>query len=375
MALRNSETAFGWMAKGFHWLTALAIAAMFVIAWRMDALPIGLAKLQAYGWHKSIGLTILVVTALRLLWRLVNPQPPFLGNSRWQGRASTAAHWLLYACLIALPVLGWLMSAAANTPVNLFGLVVLPNPIAPDRELAHLFEEAHETLAYGLLGLVALHAAAALKHHLVDRDATLRRMLTLLPLFVLIGAATAGAAPSEEMPPWRADPAKSRIAFTFTQLGAPIEGVFESYDVDIQFNPEGPAGEVRVVIDTDSIDTGDDDRDDQARGDDFFAVAYFPQAVFEAHEIRRVASGYEAVGALTLKGSTKSIVLPFTLEIDGGTARAEGMLVVNRQDFAIGTGEWATNLAVGDEVTIAISVTATRTYEPVVAGEAAVQKP
>lgn len=360
MTLRNTEDRFGWAAKGFHWLTAAALVAMFAIAWRMDALPVGLAKLQAYGWHKSIGLTILAVTLLRLLWRLGNPQPRFLGNSGWQRRASTAAHWLLYACLIALPLLGWLMSAAANTPVNLFGLLVLPNPIAPDRELAHLFEVAHETLAYGLLALVALHAAAALKHHVLDRDATLRRMLTGAVVLLLVGGGAARAAPAEDLPPWHADPARSKIAFTFTQLGAPVEGVFRDYDVDIQFDPDGPAGEVRVVIDTASLDTGDEDRDAQARAAEFFAVEAFPKAVFEAREIHGWSEQYQAVGVLTLKGRTRPLTLPFTLTIDGATAHAEGALVVSRHDFAIGTGEWATNLAVGDEVTIAISVTATR---------------
>lgn len=360
MALHNTENRFGWAAKGFHWLTAATIVAMFAIAWRMTALPVGLAKLQAYGWHKSLGLAILAVTVLRLLWRLANPQPRFLGSGNWQRRASTVAHWLLYACLIAMPVLGWLMSAAANTPVNLFELVVLPNPIAPDRDLAHLFEEAHGTLAYGLLALVALHGAAALKHHFRDGDATLRRMLAIAVLLILVDAGSAGAVPAEQPAPWHADPSRSRIAFTFTQLGTPIEGVFRDYAVDIQFNPDGPAGEVRVVIDTASLDTGDDDRDEQARAAEFFAVDSFPEAVFEAREIHGWSQQYRAVGALTLKGHTKPITLPFTLTIDGRTAHAEGSLVVSRQDFAIGTGEWATNMAVGDEVTIAISVTATR---------------
>lgn len=361
MALRNSEERFGWVAMGLHWLTAAAVAAMFVIAWRMDALPIGLAKLQAYGWHKSIGLTILAVTVLRLLWRLGNPQPPYLGESGWQRRSSNAAHWLLYAGLIALPLLGWLFSAAANTPVNLYGLVVLPNPIGADKALAEILGEAHGILAYALLALVALHVAAALKHHFADRDATLRRMLPLLALGLI---ALSGPVSAAGALPWHADPAKSRIAFTFTQLGSPIEGVFKDYDIDIQFDPFAPAGEVRVEIATGSIDTGDDDRDEQARGDDFFAVDSFPMAVFEAKSIQGGGDRFEALGQLTIKGRTRPITLPFSVQIEGDTAEAHGDLVVNRQDFAIGTGEWATNLAVGDDVTIAISVVATRAKWP-----------
>lgn len=364
MRLRNSDQAFGWVAKGFHWLTAAAIAAMFAIAWYMDALPLGLAKLQAYGWHKSLGLTILLATALRLIWRMVNPQPPYLGASVWQRRASAAAHGLLYTSLIALPILGWLMSSAANTPVNLFGLVVLPDLIAPDRGFADLFELMHETLAYTLLALVALHIAAALKHHLVDRDATLRRMLPAALLLAVAVAAVGGgrSALAADPPSWETDPAASRLSFTFTQLGSPIEGEFRDFAIDIRFDPAGPAGAVRVEIDTASIDTGDDDRDAEARGAAFFHVDAHPEAVFEAASFRSKgdAGAYEALGTLTMKGRTLEVVLPFTLEIGGATARAEGTLTVNRQDFAIGTGEWATNQAVGDDVTIAISVTATR---------------
>ena len=177
MALRNSVESFGWLAKLLHWATAVAILAMFLIAWWMDALPIGLQKLQAYGWHKSLGMTILAVTLVRLAWRLLNPRPRFLGRVAWQARASEIAHWGLYACLIAMPLIGWTMSAAANTPVNVFGLVVLPNPVAPDKALAEVLEAVHEAVAILLLVLVAAHVAAAIKHHFVDRDATLRRML------------------------------------------------------------------------------------------------------------------------------------------------------------------------------------------------------
>lgn len=177
MSACNTSDRFGWIAKGLHWLTALAIAAMFAIALWMDALPIGLQKLEAYGWHKSLGITILAVTVARLIWRLANPQPRFLGQVSWQRRASIVTHWALYALLLGMPMVGWLMSSAANTPVNVFGVFLLPNLVAPDRELAELFEDVHEAGAVLLLVLLAVHVAAAIKHHAVDKDATLRRML------------------------------------------------------------------------------------------------------------------------------------------------------------------------------------------------------
>lgn len=356
MTLRNTESGFGWAAKGLHWLTALAIAAMFAIAWWMDELPIGLAKLQAYGWHKSLGMTILAVTVLRLVWRLANPQPKFLGPAGWQRLASQAAHGALYACLIAMPILGWLMSAAANTPVNVFGLVVLPNPIGADKALAELLAEAHETVGTVLLVLIGLHAAAALKHHLVDRDATLRRMLPVLVLMAMLFPFAASA----EAPAWRLDPERSRITFTFTQLGSPIEGAFRAFEADIRFDPTVPTGTIAVTIDTASLDTGDDNRDTEAWGPAFFAVSDHPQATFRSETVTGTNGSFAAVGTLSLKGVTKPLTLPFTLEVDGARARAAGSVTVNRQDFAIGTGEWLSNGAIGDAVVITIDVTATR---------------
>jgi cytochrome b561 len=127
--------------------------------------------------HKSFGITILALAAVRLAWRWIDRPPPPPPMPRWQEIAARLNHWALYALLFALPLTGWLMSSAANRPVSWFGLAQLPDFVAPDAGLKEVFEEAHELLVNVLFVLVALHVAATLKHQFVDRDGLLSRML------------------------------------------------------------------------------------------------------------------------------------------------------------------------------------------------------
>lgn len=179
MAIRDTEASFGAVTKLLHWVTFLAVAGTVVVAWTMQAMPLGVAKLQAYGLHKSIGVTLLAVTLARVGWRWANPRPMPLGGPPWQNRLARVVHAGLYLCLLALPVLGLLHSAAANTPVQVFGLFVLPAPIAPERGLVEPLRQAHQAVAWLLLALVGLHVLGALKRQLLDRDGTLLRMLPL----------------------------------------------------------------------------------------------------------------------------------------------------------------------------------------------------
>lgn len=173
----NSADVYGWLAKAFHWLTALAIVGMFPFAWWMTELKLGPQMFEMYGLHKSVGILIFALTVLRLGWRFVNPKPRFLGGPSWQRWVSDSVHYGLYGCLIALPVIGLLHSNAANFPVSVFGLVTMPQLIEANRALVEPLQEAHEIAGIVLLVLFGLHVAGALKHHLFDRDPTLRRML------------------------------------------------------------------------------------------------------------------------------------------------------------------------------------------------------
>jgi cytochrome b561 len=178
MQLKNDESRYGVVAQFFHWAVVLLIIVQYVLANRSDALPLGPAKIAMLARHKSVGITILALVLLRLVWRWMNTVPSEPTDiPQWQRIAGRVSHVALYVLLLATPMLGWLMSSARNFPVSWFGLVTLPDFIAPNRPAYDFLHEAHEFMALTLLGLALLHIAAALKHHFVDRDNVLRRML------------------------------------------------------------------------------------------------------------------------------------------------------------------------------------------------------
>ena len=143
-----------------------------------DGLTRSPQQLKYYSWHKSIGVTVLLLALARLAWRLMHPAPvPLAIMPVWQQRAATAVHALLYVLLLAIPLTGWLYSSAAGAQTAYLGLVQLPDLLARDKALAAQLKLVHVTLNYTTLALVVMHAAAALKHHVVDRDDVLRRML------------------------------------------------------------------------------------------------------------------------------------------------------------------------------------------------------
>ena len=168
MHLKNTLTRYGAVAQLFHWAIVALVITQFVLARRAEGLS-PVAKIGVLATHKSVGITILGLALLRLTWRLFNPV--------WQDRAAHVSHFLLYALLFITPVLGWLMSSARNFSVSWFGLVQLPDFIAPNRATYETLHEAHEIMAYSLAGIAIVHAAAALKHHFFDRNDVLRRML------------------------------------------------------------------------------------------------------------------------------------------------------------------------------------------------------
>lgn len=176
--MKNDRSRYGAVAQAFHWIIVALVIIQFVLAIQAHDLPQGVAKLVVLARHKSVGITILALAVLRLLWRLFNPVPPYPATMpRWQQLAARTSHFLLYALLLVIPVLGWLMSSARNFPVSWFGIVTLPDLIRPSEKAFHFLHEAHEALAKTLFVLALIHAAAALKHHFIDKDDVLRRML------------------------------------------------------------------------------------------------------------------------------------------------------------------------------------------------------
>ena len=163
-----------------HWLTAALIVVSVGLGLYMVGLRLSPLKLRLYSWHKWVGVTIFLLVAARLIWRVTHTPPPPPAGPKWQQTAAALNHWLLYALLVCIPISGWLMSSAYGVPVVYFGVIRLPDLVAKHKELGDALKQLHEVLAFSMLALVTLHVIAAVKHHMVDRDDVLHRMLPLV---------------------------------------------------------------------------------------------------------------------------------------------------------------------------------------------------
>lgn len=163
-------------AIALHWLLALALLGSFCVGLYMTGLPLSPQRLKLYNWHKWAGVTILVLSALRLAWRLTHRPPADVPMPAWQQRAAHWAHRALYVLFFAVPLAGWAYSSAAGFPVVLFGVLPLPDFVPADKELAEAIKPLHAVLAWTLALAALAHVAAALKHHFVDQDGLLARM-------------------------------------------------------------------------------------------------------------------------------------------------------------------------------------------------------
>ena len=178
MPLKNTQDQWGSVSKALHWLVVVLILAMAWLGLTMGDLPNGADKIATYALHKSIGITILALVAIRIAWRLYAGAPdPIPGSPRWQERIASLTHLALYGLLLAMPLSGWVLNSASGFPLQWFGLFNLPAITGKDHELHELAEDIHEWLFWAMATLVVLHASAAFYHHLFQRDATLARML------------------------------------------------------------------------------------------------------------------------------------------------------------------------------------------------------
>jgi cytochrome b561 len=166
-------------AIALHWLTAALILANLALGLSMVQLPISPRKLHWYVWHKSIGITVFLLTSLRVGWRVLRPHPPPVPMPRWQRRAAAVSHAMLYVLLFSIPVSGWLYSSATGVQVLYLGVLPLPDLVGKDKALGDALRLVHITLNSLLFAVVCVHVAAALRHHYVDHDAALARMLPL----------------------------------------------------------------------------------------------------------------------------------------------------------------------------------------------------
>jgi cytochrome b561 len=176
MADMTAATRYTGTAIALHWLLAVAIVGNFALGIYMHELPISPRRLVLFNWHKWAGLTILALSALRLLWRLAHAPPPDVPMPAWQRRAAHVMHQALYALFFAVPLAGWAYSSAAGFPVVLFGVLPLPDWVPVSEAAAAVFKGVHKACAIALGLLVIVHVGAALKHQLLDRDGLLQRM-------------------------------------------------------------------------------------------------------------------------------------------------------------------------------------------------------
>lgn len=182
-----------------------------------------------------------------------------------------------------------------------------------------------------------------------------------LPFAALLLVLFAVPASAQQAPVWIADPDESRVGFIAIQSGSDVEGRFNDWTADIAFDPETATGRVEIVIQTASVDSGARDRDDSVKGDGLLHVEAFPEARFLAERFEATGEGsFEAHGDLTLRDTTRSVVLPFTLAVTGETAQAAGELTVDRLDYGVGQGLWADTSMIPAEVRIFFEILATR---------------
>ena len=178
MTLRNSPERWGPVSQSLHWLIVLLIVVMAYLGLTMVDLPTTPHKITVYMLHKSIGITLLALVALRLAWRLYAGKPRTLaGIPTWQSRIASVTHAALYVLLFAVPISGWVLNSSTGFPLRWFNVANLPSLAHKSESLHAVVRPLHEWLFWMLIVLALVHAAAAIYHHLFQRDETLARML------------------------------------------------------------------------------------------------------------------------------------------------------------------------------------------------------
>lgn len=177
----NANNRYNTLSIILHWILALALFAIFCFGVYMADLPFSPSRLKLFNWHKWAGISILALSAFRLLWRVTHPAPPLpapieAAMPTWQITIHHATHFGLYALFFIVPLIGWAYTSAEGFPVVLFGQFPLPDFVGVDKALAAMIKPWHKFSAFALAILVVLHVAAALKHQLIDRDGLLKRM-------------------------------------------------------------------------------------------------------------------------------------------------------------------------------------------------------
>lgn len=178
--IRNTTKSWGSLARAFHWILGLTILGMLAFGWWMNHIPARPDRFFYRSIHADVGYILLVLTALRLIWRAINPTPALPADTpRWQRAAAWISHSALYLVTIIVIMLGWAHSGARpqGDYGSFFGLFHVPQFTSPDKATADAFEQRHIFMAYTLLALIVIHLAAAAWHHFIKRDRVTARMV------------------------------------------------------------------------------------------------------------------------------------------------------------------------------------------------------
>ena len=397
----NVNATYSSLQKWFHWLIAALILLQYLLMLLAEQAQDGGYRVQQLALianHKSFGITVLILACLRFLLRVKHGSPALPSTMpSWQLKTSALSHAALYILIFALPITGWLMSSANAYSVSWFNLVVLPDFIEPDEDLATLFGALHELLWDVLVVIVFIHVLAALKHHWIDEDTVLTRMMSkngvfgsLLILIIslylfglqITSTSTETSEPASSvlekqkvplsqtqqsessLPLWAIDYQNSRIQFNGEQAGAPFSGTWQQWEGRLQFDPTSATeyslaqANFDVSVDIMSVESNDDERDETILSSDFFDVANFPKARFQASKFQKVGENFQADGILTLKGISHPTLLTFTIDIKDDIVILRGHAKLDRHSWQIGVGDWADPTWVGSEVTVEVLVTA-----------------
>lgn len=399
MSISNTALRYGAVTKTFHWLIALLILGLIPLGWYANQLPHDTSeelarKAWLFSLHKTFGVTVFFVALARIIWAISQPKPGLLNaDHKAESFLAETVHWLLYAALVIVPLSGWIHHAASEGFAPIWWPLGQNLPLVPkNTNVEHVFGLLHWIATKVLIAAILLHIAGALKHHLIDRDATLRRMLpgepvigplpdqphSRAPFFAasVLWAGTVAAAliwAGQEGTDAATAPALADVSsewqvqngtldLTVKQMGSEVTGSFADWQAAISFDEtvtEGVAGDVDVTISIPSLTLGSVTQ--QALGPDYFDAETFLTAQF-AGPVTATADGYEVAGALTIKDNTVPVTLPFTLTLSGDTADMIGQITIDRRDFAIGDS-MADESTLGFAVVIDVALTATKTRE------------
>jgi cytochrome b561/polyisoprenoid-binding protein YceI len=410
--MNSKEQRYTAVAIVLHWAIAAAILSNLLIGWWMKS-AIGETATQAraiaaFQLHKSIGLTVLLLTMLRLLWRVSHKPPPLpTGMARWERFAARGTHWVFYILMVLVPLSGWTYVSAQwadgkplNVPTLWFGLFQVPHLFdahamtdAARAAVSHRNAAAHCYLAWSMAGLFVLHVAAALKHHFRNRDRVLSQMLPVLtppdgtrpppseparrailrsgagvilvalaalgyvlwrgPVSSAAGAIAAGTLKSVTGS-WILDPT-SRIGFSGTHAGNDFHGKFTRWSADIRYNPEAPENSsMTAKIETGSAADGVPLHEETMPQTEWFNVAKYPSAEFKT---TRVSADGAIEGTLTIK-DRRLPVTGLKSTVEKGVLHITGEFDILRKDADLGQESDARGEYVSLKIGVDVNITA-----------------